>query len=264
MISRLAPTPSGYLHWGNLYNFALTWAWVRQAGGQLALRIDDVDASRMRPEYVDGIFSMLEWLGIDYDVGPRSTNEFLTRYSQSLRRTEYLARARELFTYSCRCSRKQIESRVGDAAEYDGYCRDKDHVFIAGETSLRVDLDSDVGVMVWTREDRPSYHLVSIIEDLRLGTTHLVRGEDLRESSRIQQKLAQAMNEPRYALIEHRFHPLLLDEQGKKLSKSARSCSLEDFRSRGETSGAAWKELSRRAGVNEVSSLVDFARELLR
>lgn len=248
------------MHWGNLYNFALTWTVVREKQGTLALRIDDVDASRMRPEFVDGIFSTLEWLGIDYDQGPRSTREFLTQYSQSLRRTEYLARARELFTYACRCSRKQIESRVGAGGEYDGFCREKNHAFIAGETSLRIDLDSDVGVMVWTREDRPSYHLVSVIEDLRLGTTHLIRGEDLRDSSRIQQKLAHAMGETRYAKIEHRFHPLLLDEQGKKLSKSARSESLEDFRMRGESAESVWRELSRRLGVHdpEWTSIRDF------
>ncbi len=254
MISRLAPTPSGYLHWGNLYNFALTWAMVRQAGGRLALRIDDVDASRMRTEYVENIFSMLDWLGIDYDEGPRSSREFFDRYSQAIRKSEYFERARALTTYACRCSRKQIEARVGKSGVYDGFCQDKKHHFIAGETALRVDLDAAPGVIVWTRDDRPSYHLVSVIEDLRLGTTHLMRGQDLRDSSLIQQKLARALGETRYSEIEHRFHPLLLDSQGKKLSKSANSDSLEQFRARGETAERVWCELSRRAGLAPVAA----------
>jgi glutamyl-tRNA synthetase len=83
--SRIAPTPSGYLHIGNALNFVRTWLMVRRAGGILRLRIDDIDATRTRPEYFDDIFRTLEWLGMDWDEGPRNANEQTEIYSQSLR-----------------------------------------------------------------------------------------------------------------------------------------------------------------------------------
>ena len=73
---RLAPTPSGFLHLGNALNFLLIWQCARQNGGKILLRIDDLDSERKRPAYLEDIFESLHWLGIDWDEGPRSPEDF--------------------------------------------------------------------------------------------------------------------------------------------------------------------------------------------
>ena len=89
VVSRLAPTPSGYLHLGNAVNFVLTWLLTRQAGGTLHLRIDDLDRARVRPAYLDNILRVIDWLGIDYDCGPTGPDNFLRHHSQLLHLPEY-------------------------------------------------------------------------------------------------------------------------------------------------------------------------------
>ncbi|MCY4495585.1 MAG: glutamate--tRNA ligase family protein, partial [Acidimicrobiaceae bacterium] len=76
LVTRIAPTPSGFLHLGNVYNFILTWWWARSQNGKLILRIDDADTSRLRVEYVEDIFVTLEWLGMDIDQGPSGVEQF--------------------------------------------------------------------------------------------------------------------------------------------------------------------------------------------
>ncbi len=87
--SRLAPTPSGFLHLGNVFSFVLTWLIVRKQHGHLHLRIDDLDADRAKPAFYDDIFTTLDWLGLDYDSGPRSTGDCLRHWSQRHRLPAY-------------------------------------------------------------------------------------------------------------------------------------------------------------------------------
>ncbi|RFP65784.1 hypothetical protein D0N36_07595 [Hymenobacter lapidiphilus] len=113
VVSRLAPTPSGFLHLGNAVNFTLTWLLTRRAGGTLHLRIDDLDRARFRPAYLDNIFRTLAWLGLDYDHGPSGPDEFERHYSQQHRLAEYEAAlqaaraAHPALFYACRCSRTE-------------------------------------------------------------------------------------------------------------------------------------------------------------
>jgi glutamyl-tRNA synthetase len=248
MISRLAPTPSGTLHLGNLYNFALTWAWVRREQGRLALRIDDLDGTRVRPEFVESIFEDLKWLGFNWDLGPQSSREFFQTHSQSLKKADYFQALCRLSTYTCDCSRSQIQARslkTNGAESYDGYCRERGLSFQPGHTLLRGKIEGlSSDPILWTRDDRPAYHWVSVLDDLKLGTTHIVRGEDLRESSEIQKQIARALGESRYGLIQYRFHPLLLAPDGKKLSKSKGSASIVLLRQGGAKPGDVWRELS--------------------
>ncbi|MBS1960439.1 MAG: hypothetical protein JST80_13260 [Bdellovibrionales bacterium] len=258
MITRLAPTPSGHLHWGNLYNFAMTWARVQKAGGKLWLRIDDVDATRMRPEYVAEIFELLPWLGFQWQEGPTSAEEFSKKFSQSLRRDEYRAAVDRLKTYACNCSRQQIQERTGGSVQYDGYCRTRGLKFEAEVTTLRTELPGRADTIVWTKDDRPAYHVVSIVDDLRMGTTHLIRGEDLRESSQVQVALAELMGESRYSKIEHEFHPLILGAQGQKLSKSEGSDSIVGFRARADADAPeVWHRFAQIAELKPMRSLQD-------
>ena len=78
--TRFAPTPSGFLHWGNAFSFVLTWLYARKHGGEILLRIDDLDSLRKRPEHVQDVFRSLEWLELDFDLGPSGPDEFEAKY----------------------------------------------------------------------------------------------------------------------------------------------------------------------------------------
>jgi glutamyl-tRNA synthetase len=110
--TRIAPTPSGFLHAGNAVNFLITHELARAARGTLLLRIDDLDAERARPEYLDDIFRSLEWLGIDWDEGPTGPEDFLRNWSQRSRIERYsellLGLRKGGHLYACECSRKAV------------------------------------------------------------------------------------------------------------------------------------------------------------
>lgn len=255
--SRLAPTPSGFLHYGNLFNFVLTWQAVRRAGGTLKLRIDDLDATRARDEYLEDIFETLHWLGFDWDEGPRDVAQFKTQFSQTLRTTEYRNFLQKFPGYACGCSRSQVKARTDKL--YDGFCRELNLPLAKERTQWRFRADiPGHDVVLWQKSDLPAYHLVSLFEDLQDRTTLIVRGEDLRESSELQKLLAQALGvEGREFLkIQFAHHPLLLD-QGVKLSKSEGALSLQSERKRGKKASEVFLRLSALTGKPPITSLSD-------
>ena len=224
MITRLAPTPSGFLHAGNAVNALLTSWLAREHGLVLALRIDDMDAPPYRPDYVEDALGVLEWLGIDWSAGPHSLAEFEQSYSLR-QRTDYyrseLARAQEagLEVYACRCTR--ASSTAAGVRGCAGGCRTAGHSPDDGESALRAHLGPEIDdPILWRRDDLPAYHLASVIEDRDLGTTHVVRGEDLRESTRIQVALARYLDATGFARATFLHHPLVVGNDGSKLSKS--------------------------------------------
>jgi glutamyl/glutaminyl-tRNA synthetase len=233
MITRFAPTPSGYLHAGNAVN-ALLVAWLARANdGAVAVRIDDMDAARYRSQYVDDVFDVLAWLGVEWQLGPTSSAEFDEQYSLR-RRTEYYrselraAADRGLELYACRCSRSQlIRPPTGGCP---GGCREAGHAFVVGESAIRAHVPGDVcpemgDVVLWRRDDLPAYHLASVIEDRDLGVTHVVRGDDLRPSTAIQLHLARYLDAASFTAARFVHHGLLTDETGAKLSKSVLTAS---------------------------------------
>jgi glutamyl-tRNA synthetase len=139
MRTRIAPTPSGFLHAGNAWSFLLTWLLARSQGGSIHLRIDDLDAARKREEYVEDIFASLEWLGLDWDTGPRTPAEAETAHSQRLRIPRYREALERLaaldaldedkapLLYACSCSREKVKrdaAAAGRPGLYPGTCRD--------------------------------------------------------------------------------------------------------------------------------------------
>src|ERR1044072_3055513 len=112
--TRIAPTPSGYLHIGNAFSFLLTALHAKKRGASLLLRIDDIDDERKRPEYVNDIFTSLEWLGIEWNEGPSGPEDFELNWSQNRRLDIYkgiLPRLREAeIIFACECSRKKLAS----------------------------------------------------------------------------------------------------------------------------------------------------------
>jgi glutamyl/glutaminyl-tRNA synthetase len=234
---RLAPTPSGYLHTGNALNFLLNWTAARASGASLLLRIDDLDADRKRPEYVQDIFSSLEWLGINWDEGPRSVADFEQQWSQHLRLSTYetlLGRLRQTgLLFACRKSRS-------DLAPFEGFYPPEFR-----NQSLTLD-DPDVAWRIKTpegfpmpdfvvrrRDGLPAYQIASLADDLHFNTTHIIRGIDLEPSTLAQRFLAECLEEEPFMTIRFLHHPLLTDSAGSKLSKSAGAAALSALRQGG-------------------------------
>ncbi len=236
---RLAPTPSGYLHIGNALNFMLNWLVARRNNGRLLLRIDDLDAKRKRPAYVQDIFDSLEWLGLDWDEGPRSLSDFENNWSQYQRMSLYHTQLERLratgLLFACRKSRSDLAPFGGkypDAFRQQGLSLDDTDV------SWRITTPPDFPMpdfVVRRRDGIPAYQVASMVDDVHFGITHAVRGLDLEPSTRAQQWLASCIDDADFLNIKFLHHPLLLDTSGEKMSKSAGSASLQAMRTAGRT-----------------------------
>lgn len=259
-VSRLAPTPSGFLHLGNALNFILTWLVVRQGGGRLHLRIDDMDGIRCRPEVVEDIFFSLDWLGLDWDAGPSGPEDFYARFSLMQRMELYSQALFPLMekkrVYACTCSRKSIARAVGDGV-YPGFCRTAGHRLEPGKTALRLRVPANTEICVgnrtfrldeafgdfvlWRKENLAAYHLASVLEDVSMGVTLVIRGEDLFPSTAAQIFLARMLDLNAFGAIAFRHHGLVLGKGGEKLSKSRGAYALSDMREAGQSPLGVWR-----------------------
>ena len=235
VVSRLAPTPSGYLHLGNAVNFVLTWLLTRQAAGTLHLRIDDLDRARLRPAYLNNIFRVVDWLGIDYDHGPSGPDDFLRHHSQLLHLPEYnavlrrLAQISGLVQASTRSRTNGAEAAVtletpGAAWRTRVPAGTKISFLDAWQGETNVPLAALMPDFVIRKKDGVAvYQVASVVDDLRLGTTLIVRGLDLQPSTAAQLWLASQLSETaafNAERVQFFHHPLLTDAAGQKLSKS--------------------------------------------
>ena len=252
MITRIAPTPSGFLHKGNIFSFLFTWLLARVSEGKIVLRIDDLDAARKREEYLYDIFKTLNWLGIDWDIGPEGPDEFELRYSQHKRIDLYLdaisSLEKEHAIYACDCSRKEIRKETG-SSKYPGTCRAKGLEYKKEICSQRfrlpdpgkvrfideilgdveVDLASTTGDFVIRRKDGlPSYQLSSVLDDRYFGVDTIVRGTDLVSSTASQLLIAEQLGLENFTSSHFYHHGLITDSKGRKLSKSAGDLAIRD------------------------------------
>lgn len=235
VVSRLAPTPSGFLHLGNAVNFVLTWLLTRRAGGTLHLRIDDLDRARLRPAYLDNIFRVIDWLGIDYDHGPTGPDDFLRHHSQLLHLPDYNRVLRRLALQPGLVHASQRTRTGGPDApvslETPGASW---RAHVPASTEIRFD-DAWQGetlvplgalmpdFVIRKKDGVAAYQVASVVDDLRLGTTLIVRGLDLQPSTAAQLWLAAQLSETAaFSASRMHFyhHPLLTNEAGQKLSKS--------------------------------------------
>ena len=161
--TRIAPTPSGLLHEGNGASFILTYALARAFEGQILLRIDDLDAERMRIEYLDDIFRTLDWLGIEWDEGPTSVSDFQQNWSQhhrldlyqnaintlknTVKQSVMAQNALKGMVYACHCSRKQINAASLNGL-YPQTCRFKQLDFEAKETAWRIHVPESTTISI--------------------------------------------------------------------------------------------------------------------
>jgi glutamyl-tRNA synthetase len=261
---RIAPTPSGWLHLGHAATFRTAWERARQAGGRLVYRTEDLDPDRCRPEYARGAMEDLRWYGLDWDEGPDCGGSF-GPYVQSQRMEIYRAclvqLAAEGHVYPCSLSRKEIDaygparsSATGEAlfppalrgealppgdspsanpVNWRFRVPDGERVtFEDGRCGkLSYTAGADFGdFLVWRRDGFPAYELAVVVDDHAMGITEVVRGEDLLVSTARQILLYKAMG---WAAPDWFHCPLVLDsETGLRLSKSGKSMSLREMRSR--------------------------------
>ena len=252
--TRIAPTPSGYLHLGNVLSFALTAGLARRSGAAILLRIDDLDRERVSGEYVADIFETLNFLGIPWDEGPRDAGEYERVWSQVHRLGMYrevLERLREEGkVFACDCSRPKV-LRESPEGVYPGTCREKGLSLdtegcswrvrtaafaeasageSAGEVGLPVEMTDFV---VRKRDGYPAYQLTSVIDDLYFGVDLVVRGDDLRASTAAQLWLAAELGFDAFRRIRFYHHPLLKALNDEKMSKSAGATSVQHLRRQG-------------------------------
>ena len=253
--TRIAPTPSGYLHAGNALNFLLTDRLAKATGTKLVLRIDDLDSERTRQEYLEDIFLSLDWLGIAVDEGPSGVEDFRANWSQHHRLERYARSVDELRgrgeLYPCACSRQHFERFTrGTHTCRSGHggvttastpwrfripepCRVE--VQQLDGTNEQVDLAASLPdpILVQRGSGRPAYQIASLSDDLDMGITWIIRGADLLASTAFQLHLAQLLDRPAFGAVLFHHHPLLADAQGRKLSKSAGASSLKAIREAG-------------------------------
>jgi glutamyl-Q tRNA(Asp) synthetase len=265
--TRFAPSPTGPLHLGHAYSALTAHDMARAAGGQFFLRLDDIDQSRARPEWARLIEDDLAWLGIAWDAPVHRQSEHLDRYRAALDRLA----ARGL-TYPCSCTRRDIEAAASapqegvplfgpDGRIYPGTCRGRKMSEARPTDAIRLDLTrcpemaldftetgpAHAGRHVVTRDGllthvgdpvlaRPnmaaSYHLSIVIDDADQRITHVIRGEDLFEATRLQRALQHLLDLPT-PLYHH--HALIRDEAGKRLAKRDDARAIARYRDEGAT-----------------------------
>ncbi len=255
IITRFAPSPTGFLHLGHAFS-----AWkARTLGDEFLLRLEDIDTTRCRREYAEAIFEDLRWLGLDWHGEMRVQSQHLPEYQAALGKL----RERDLL-YPCFCTRREIAQAQsaphGAEAIYPGTCRQLSRAehearIAAGEPyALRLNMHLAAGQAgpleffedgfgwvqatperfgdaVLARKDTPtSYHLCVVHDDALQGITHVIRGEDLREATHIHVLLQALLGWPTPVYAHHR---LLTDALGRRLAKRDNAASLRALRQSG-------------------------------
>jgi glutamyl-Q tRNA(Asp) synthetase len=265
VVTRFAPSPTGYLHLGHVRSALEGWRAAREAGGRFLLRIEDIDRTRCRPEYDAAIVEDLAWLGLDWDGPIRRQSEHFEDYRAALARLDA-----DGLLYPCFCTRREIQAEIARAggapqgelgAAYPGICRQlgaaerEERRHSAPDYALRLDVAAALartGALYWcegetriaadpaalsdvvlARKEVPtSYHLAVTVDDALQGVTLVTRGADLFTATHIH-RLLQALLDlptPRY-----RHHPLLTDANGRRLAKRDRALTIRAMREAGMT-----------------------------
>jgi glutamyl-tRNA synthetase len=244
---RFSPAPTGFLHVGSARSALFNWLYARHTDGTFVLRIEDTDPARSRDDLVDGILSALRWLGLDWDEGPVRQSQRLDLYRAAARRLLDADRA-----YWCECTREEIEARTKGNTRpgYDGRCRalalgpgvgrvvrfrtpDEGetvvHDLVRGDVHFAHDTLEDFVVL---RSDGTSvFLLANAVDDLDMGITHVIRGEDLLSSTPRALLLRRALDGDDDPVFAHL--PMIVNERRQKLSKRRDDVALEEYRERG-------------------------------
>ena len=250
VVGRFAPTPSGRMHLGNVFAALMAWASVRSQGGEMVLRMEDLDTQRTSCEFAEILRQDLRWLGLDYD------RETAPQSQRSSVYTEYFEKLRQMnLLYPCYCTRSQLHGvnapHLSDGTYvYPGTCRELSQeqrknmnrapawrVMVPDKTweltdlcqgRYRLNLATECGDMVVRRADGVYvYQLAVTVDDGEAGVTEVVRGMDLLSSAPRQMYLQELLgfSHPTYAHV-----PMLLAPDGRRLSKRDRDLDLGELR----------------------------------
>ena len=268
MKGRFAPSPTGYIHLGNVWIALLSYISTRQQKGTYVVRMEDIDLQRSKRELGEALLDDLEWLGFEWDEGPRIGGPEST-YWQS-ERQEYYANildslALEKLIYPCFCNRARLQSiasapHVGEVVHrYDGHCRhiDEEEVKMLSaekDPSFRLSIDScdieftdrwqgvqhihlegELDDYVLRRADGMyAYNLAVVLDDIAMGITEVIRGDDLLDTTGQQlylyNTLQQCYSYKNIEVPKYGHAPLLVDADGNRLSKRQKSITIRELR----------------------------------
>jgi len=264
IVTRFPPSPTGYLHIGGARTALYNWLYARRHGGRMVFRIEDTDRERSTEAAVEAIFDGMRWLGLDWDEGPYFQTRRFDRYAEAIRQLLDEGRA-----YHCYCSRERLDElralqmATKQKPRYDGRCRDLSGAPPAGVNPvvrLRTPQAGDVVVadrvhgdvvfsndelddLIIARSDgTPTYHLTVVVDDLDMGITHVIRGDDHLNNTPRQIHILEALGgqRPVYAHV-----PMINGPDGKKLSKRHGAVSVMQYRDDGFLPDALLNYLAR-------------------
>ncbi len=252
--TRFAPSPTGYLHIGGARTALFSWLYAKRHQGKFVLRIEDTDRERSTQEAVDVILEGMQWLGLNHDEGPFYQSERMDRYKEVIQKLLDDGHA-----YKCYCSREELdamrEAQMAnkEKARYDRRCRavtmpPADKIDVEPVIRFKTSIDGEIVIndhvkgqiiinnkelddLIIARGDgTPTYNLVVVIDDLDMGMTHIIRGDDHLNNTPRQINILKAMGAP---IPEYAHLPMILDEKGAKLSKRHGAANLLNYREQG-------------------------------
>jgi glutamyl-tRNA synthetase len=251
MRTRFAPSPTGYLHIGGARTALYSWLHARKHGGRFVLRIEDTDRERSTEESVNAILEGMTWLGLEYDEGPFYQTHRFDRYKEVIQQLMDKGLA-----YYCYCTKEELDTMRDEAMKrkekprYSGVCRLRTDAREGVEPVIRfknptegavviddlikgkvVIQNSELDDLIIARSDgTPTYNLTVVVDDWDMGVTHVVRGDDHLNNTPRQINLLRALGAepPIYAHV-----PMILGEDGKRLSKRHGAVSVIQYREDG-------------------------------
>ena len=264
--TRFAPSPTGKLHLGHAYAAKVAYDLAKMSGSHFLVRFEDIDHTRVRPEYYGEILEDLDWLGFHWEEEPWRQIDRISRYQEALEALKELNVA-----YPCYCTRREIETELANLAHapqgpegplYPGSCRGLKHPPGGREPAWRLDTSvaaqivgdltfhdkihgtirvdpALLGDVILARKDiGTSYHLAVVVDDSAQKITHVTRGEDLLPSTHVHRVLQSLLGlaEPKYL-----HHALLTDQYGKRLAKRDDALSIATLREKGVSAGQVKK-----------------------
>ena len=242
---------------------------AKKDNAKVLLRIDDLDQARASDKYIQDIFDTLNYLEIPWDRGPSDLQDFSDNWSQANRMELYQEALTQLrdrgLVFACTCSRQQVKNSQPCACLGRHIPLDTENAawrLITGTTTLEIrNYNGDIthaalppemqNFVIRRRDGIPAYQLASVMDDLHYNIDLIVRGQDLWSSTIAQHELALALGESRFSRIKFCHHPLLLEESGRKLSKSAGSASISYLREHGGKPSAIYTMIGKMIGIQD-------------
>lgn len=250
VVTRFAPSPTGYLHVGGARTALYSWLVAKAAGGKFVLRIEDTDRERSTQPAIDAILEGMEWLGLTWDEGPYYQTKRFDRYEHYIQQL-----LNEDKAYKCYCSPERLEAMReeqmarGEKPRYDGHCRDNPQASgdryvvrfrnpqtgsVAFHDHIRGPIEfanSELDDLIIARSDgTPTYNFCVVIDDWEMNITHVVRGEDHINNTPRQINILTALGAP---VPEYAHVSMILGDDGKKLSKRHGAVSVVQYRDDG-------------------------------